>query len=115
MFVSNSFIDFSGQNELWALDAEATLQQVMSTLSQPMVKRVPILDKKSKLKRFVTQSQVLTILNGRLDDFGPIVDCTVKQLGLGYYRPPSEYDSLSFHFFFLVLNIDSDSVSNPTS
>jgi len=52
---------------------------------------------------------MLNFIHDHLDEFGPIVDCTLKQLGLGYYRPPSEFVSFSNESFLVIL-IDVDSL-----
>lgn len=90
-----SFLDLSAQNELWILGPDATVIQVLTTLSQPKVKRVPILTKRHQIKRFVTQSEMLDLILSHIDEFGPIVDCSIEDLGLGYYRP---YDECVFFF-----------------
>jgi hypothetical protein len=83
------FSDYSGQNELWLLGDEATVLQILTTLSQPKVKRV-ILTRDHEMKRFVTQSEVLSLIGDRIAEFGPIVDCTLKECNLGYFRAANE-------------------------
>lgn len=95
MILCNSnILDFSGQNEMWVLGPDTTALQVLTTLSQPNVKRVPILTKQHKLKHFATQSEMLSLVASHIDDFGPIVDFTLKECKLGYYRPAAECANL---------------------
>jgi len=64
---------------------EATFRNVLECLSKKGCHRVPITHKTEhgKLKRFVTQSQVVNFIATHIQEFGSALDPTLMQTGLG--------------------------------
>jgi len=76
-------MNYSQTNEFHPIDHKATFKEVLETLTLPGVHRVPLLNKKSQFGSFVTQSEVLRFIATNLDEFGPLLDKTLMEAGIG--------------------------------
>jgi len=76
-------MNFSGTNVFHPIRTKSTFKEVLEALSLPGVHRVPMLDKKHRFGRFVTQSEVLHFVATNLDKFEDALDKTVMEAALG--------------------------------
>jgi len=83
--LAQELVNFSECNYCYPLKTDATFRDVVECLSKRGCHRVPMTDhvEHGKLKRFITQSQVINFIATHLQEFGSVLDTTLMQTNLG--------------------------------
>jgi CBS domain-containing protein len=78
-------INFSETNYCYPLKLDCTFRDILECMSRKGCHRVPIVDKTEhgKLRRFVTQSQVVQFIATHIQEFGSVLDTTLMNTKLG--------------------------------